>query len=71
MHPSGVVNRLEYLVDVANDRVKDEVKVLAPSADENQIQNLQNLIETSRGLNLLYRNVRHHYLAGKKGRNLV
>ena len=70
MDPSGVVKRLEYLVDVANERVKDEVKVLAPSADENQIQNLQNLVETARGLNLLYRNVRHHYLAGKKGGTL-
>jgi len=70
MDPSGVVKRLEYLVDAANERVKDEIKVLAPSADENQIQNLQNLVETARGLNLLYRNVRHHYLAGKKGGTL-
>ncbi len=67
MDPSGVVNRLEYLVNTADDRVKDEVKALAPSADENQIQNLQNLVETARGLNSLYRTVRHHYLTGKKG----
>jgi hypothetical protein len=40
---------------------------LAPSADETQIQNLQNLVETATGLNSLYRTVRHHYLAGKKG----
>ena len=70
MDPSGVVKRLEYLVDAANERVKDEIKVLAPSADENQIQNLQNLVETARGLNLFYRNVRYHYLAGKKGGTL-
>jgi len=67
MDPSGVVKRLECLVDAADERVKDEVKALAPSADENQIQNLQNLVETTRGLNSLYRTVRHHYLAGKKG----
>ncbi|PVX25191.1 MAG: DUF1512 domain-containing protein [Candidatus Bathyarchaeum sp.] len=67
MDPSGVVNRLEYLVNTADDRVKEEVKTLAPSADEKQIQNLQNLVETARGLNSLYRTVRHHYLVGKKG----
>jgi hypothetical protein len=67
MDPSGVVNRLEHLVDTADARVKEEIKALAPSADEKQIQNLQNLVETARGLNSLYRTVRHHYLAGKKG----
>jgi hypothetical protein len=67
MDPSGIVNRLEYLVDTADARVKEEIKALAPSADEKQIQNLQNLVETARGLNSLYRTVQHHYLAGKKG----
>jgi hypothetical protein len=67
MDPSGIVNRLEYLVDTADARVKEEVKVLAPSADEKQVQNLQNLVETARGLNSLYRTVRHHYLVGKRG----
>ncbi|MCW4015610.1 MAG: DUF1512 domain-containing protein [Candidatus Bathyarchaeota archaeon] len=70
MDPSGVVNRLEHLVNTADTRVKEEVKALAPSADEKQIQNLQNLVETARGLNSLYRTVRHHYLAGKKGGNI-
>jgi len=67
MDPSGVVQRLEHLVDTADARVKEEIKTLAPSADEKQIQNLQNLVETVRGLNSLYRTVRHHYLVGKKG----
>ena len=67
MDPAGVVERLECLVDAADERVKEEVKALAPSADENQVQNLQNLVETARSLNSLYRTVRHHYLAGKKG----
>ena len=48
MDPSGVVRRLEHLVDVADATVKSEVKALVPSADETQIQNLQNLVETAR-----------------------
>jgi len=67
MDPSGIVHRLEFLVDTADARVKEEIKALAPSADETQIQNLHNLVETAQGLNSLYRTVRHHYLAGKKG----
>ena len=67
MDPSGIVHRLEFLVDTADSRVKEEIKALAPSADETQIQNLHNLVETAQGLNSLYRTVRHHYLAGKKG----
>lgn len=67
MDPSGVVNRLDYLVNTADERIKEEVKVLAPSADYKQVQNLQNLVETARGINSLYRTVRHHYLVGKKG----
>jgi hypothetical protein len=70
MDPSGIVHRLEYLVNTADDRVKEEVKALAPSADETQIQNLHNLVETARGLNSLYRTVRHHYLAGRKSGNI-
>jgi hypothetical protein len=67
MDPSGIVHRLEFLVDTADARVKEEIKALAPSANETQIQNLHNLVETAQGLNSLYRTVRHHYLTGKKG----
>lgn len=66
MDPNGVVKRLECLVDAADERVKEEVKLLAPNADEAQVRNLQNLVETARGINSLYRTVRHHYLSGKK-----
>ncbi|WGM88793.1 MAG: DUF1512 domain-containing protein [Candidatus Bathyarchaeum tardum] len=67
MDPKGVVQRLEHLVNSADNRFKDEIKLLAPSADEKQLQNLGNLVETAHGLNSLYRTVRHHYLTGKKG----
>ena len=66
LDPSGVVKRLEFLVDTADERVREEIKMLAPSADEEQVQNLHNLVETAWALNSLYRTVRHHYLVGKK-----
>jgi len=66
MDPSGVVHRLEHLLDTADIRIKDEVKAIAPHADEVQLENLQNLVEATQALNNMYRVVRHFYLLGKK-----
>jgi hypothetical protein len=64
--PSGVVQRLEHLLDTADMRIKEEVKAIAPHADEVQLENLQNLVEATQALNSMYRVVRHFYLLGKK-----
>lgn len=66
LDPSGVVHRLEHLLDTADIRIKDEVKAIAPHADEVQLENLQNLVEATQALNNMYRVVRHFYLLGKK-----
>ena len=66
MDPSGVVQRFEHLLDTADVRIKDEVKAIAPFADESQLQNLQNLVEAAQALNTIFRVVRHYYLLGKK-----
>jgi hypothetical protein len=66
MDPAGVVQRLEHLFDTADSRIRDEIKAIAPSADECQVLNLQNLLEAAQVLNTLYRVVRHYYLLGKR-----
>jgi len=66
MDPAGVVQRLEHLFDTADSRIRDEIKAIAPNADESQLMNLQNLLEAAQVLNTLYRVVRHYYLSGKK-----
>lgn len=66
MDPSGIIRRLEHLLDTTDVRIKDDVKAIAPHADENQLQNLQNLVEAAQALNTMYRVVRHYYLLGKK-----
>jgi len=66
MDPAGVVQRLEHLFDSADSRIRDEIKAIAPGADESQLLNLQNLLEAAQALNTLYRVVRHYYLLGKK-----
>jgi hypothetical protein len=66
MDPSGIVWKLEHVLDVRDVRFKDEVKLMAPEADETQINNLENTLEAAMALNMIYKVIRHFYLLGKK-----
>ena len=66
LDPSGIIKRLEHLIDVRDFRFKDEVKLMVPNADETQINNLTNMLEAALALNQIYKIVRHFYLVGKK-----
>lgn len=66
LDPAGVVWKLEHILDVRDTRFKDEVKLMAPSADETQTNNLENTLEAAMALNYIYKVVRHYYLLGKK-----
>ncbi|MEM2942480.1 MAG: DUF1512 domain-containing protein [Candidatus Bathyarchaeia archaeon] len=66
MDPAGIVWKLDHLMDVRDNKFKDDVKKLAPEADEAQVNNLENLVEGSLALNTIYRVVRHFYLLGRK-----
>jgi hypothetical protein len=66
LDPAGVVWKLEHILDVRDVRFKDEVKIMAPSADETQTNNLENTLEAAMALNYIYKVIRHYYLLGKK-----
>ena len=66
LDPSGVIWRLEHLLDVRDVRFKDDVKLMAPQADDTQINNLENMLEAALALNIIYKVIRHFYLLGKK-----
>jgi hypothetical protein len=66
LDPSGVVWKLEHILDVRDSRFKDEVKLMAPAADKTQMNNLENTLEAAMALNYIYKVVRHFYLLGKK-----
>lgn len=70
LDPSGIIPKLEHIVDIRDNRFKDEVRLMAPKADENQIDNLENLLDVALGLNYIYRVVRHFYLLGKKTKSI-
>jgi hypothetical protein len=66
MDPSGIVHKLDHILDVRDTRLKDEVKLMAPACDEIQVNNLENTLEAAMALNFIYKVVRHYYIQGKK-----
>lgn len=66
LDPSGVIWRLEHMLDVRDLRFKDDVKLMAPKADDTQINNLENMLEATLALNVIYRVIRHYYVLGRK-----
>jgi hypothetical protein len=66
LDPAGVVWKLEHILDVRDERLKDEVKLMAPAADTTQANNLENTLEAAMALNFIYKVIRHFYLLGKK-----
>ncbi|MCW4019566.1 MAG: DUF1512 domain-containing protein [Candidatus Bathyarchaeota archaeon] len=66
MDPAGIVYKLDHILDVREDRMKDEVKVMAPASDEVQGYNLENTLEAAMALNFIYKVIRHYYIQGKK-----
>jgi len=70
LDPAGIIWRLEHLLDVVETRFKDDVKLMAPQADETQINNLEMTLEVALFLNEIYKIIRHLYLLGKKTQSL-
>lgn len=66
MDPAGIVWKFEHILDVRDDRFKDEVKLMAPAADKTNINNLENTLEAAAALNMIYKVIRHFYILGKK-----
>jgi len=66
LDPAGIVWKLEHILDVRDDRFKDEVKLMAPAADDVQANNLENTLEAALALNYIYKVIRHFYMLGKK-----
>ncbi|MFW9799226.1 MAG: DUF1512 family protein, partial [Candidatus Thorarchaeota archaeon] len=66
LDPAGVLKRLDHLLDERRDRFQEFVSELAPEATPAQQQTLENTLEVSQVLDLIYRIVRHFYILGSK-----
>ncbi len=66
LDPSGLVGKLEHVLDTYDTTLKTEVKTLAAGANDAQVSTLTNQLEISIGLDTMYRVVRHYYLLARK-----
>ncbi len=66
LDPAGVLKRLDHILDERRDRFQEFVSSLAPDATESQCQSLENTLEVTQVLGLIFRIVRHFYILGKK-----
>ena len=66
LDPAGILKRLDHLLDESKDRFQEFVAEVAPEATEGIEQNLENTLEVTQVLGLIFRVVRHFYLLGKK-----
>lgn len=66
MDPSGLVGKVEHVVRLQDDRMRDEIKRMAPQADAVQISVAQNILEVATSLNQVFKIVRHFYIQGQK-----
>src|SRR5512139_272586 len=60
MDPAGIVYKLDHILDVRDERMKNEVKLMAPASDEIQVNNLENTLEAAMALNYIFKVVRHY-----------
>lgn len=66
LDPSGLVGKLEHVLDNYDSHLKAEVRILAIGASEAEVNTLTNQLEVSIGLDQMYRVVRHYYLLARK-----
>ncbi len=71
LDPSGIIPKLDHLMNVRENRWDDVVKQLVPGLEGPESSNLENLIEASMAVDQVYRIVRHFYIQGKKSQSLV
>jgi hypothetical protein len=70
LDPSGIVPKIEHVVRLQDDRMRAEIKKLAPEADRLQVSVAQNILEVATSLNQMYKIVRHFYIQGQKTKSI-
>jgi len=71
LDPYGVIPKIDHVIDVRDNRYREEVKMLAPNADSIQGSNLENLLEASMAVDYIYRLIKHYLILGKKSKSMI
>jgi len=71
LDPYGIVEKFKHILDLRDERIKAFIKQVAPKVPPTYISNIEGLLETTIGLNELYKLVRHYFILGKKTKNVI
>lgn len=66
MDPYGIVEKVEHIINVRDERIRSEVRLIVQGINEVDVLKLENILEAASALNLIYKVVRHLYLVGKR-----
>ncbi|HLI46059.1 MAG TPA: DUF1512 family protein, partial [Geobacterales bacterium] len=67
--PYGILNRLEYIIDLSRFRLRSLLKSYAPNIDEGTLSTLENTAAVANILHLINKVAKHYYNLAKKFRN--
>jgi len=73
LDPYGIIPKLDHIIDVRDDRFKEEVATLAPNVTPGspEAQNLENIVEAAGAVDYIYRLIKHFLIMGKKSKSYI
>jgi len=71
LDPFGVIEKFNHIIDIRDERFREEVDILAPNADLARKQQLENLLEAAMAVDFVYRLVKHYLILGKKSKSMI
>ena len=71
LDPRGIIEKLDYILNVRDKRVESFIKRVVPNIEPVFLSNMEGLLETNLVLNYLYREMRHLLILGKKTKNMI
>ncbi len=71
LDPYGLIPKIDHVIDVRDNRFREEVALLAPNGDDVVRQTLENLFEATMAVNFIYRLIRHYLILGKKSKSMI
>ncbi len=68
--PYGIVKKIKHILRTSEKGLEERIAQIAPKATRVDIQNLSNIVELARALNIIYKVLNHYYLIARKFRSL-
>ncbi|RLE65020.1 MAG: DUF1512 domain-containing protein [Thermoprotei archaeon] len=68
--PFKIITKLKHLISTENKRLSNEIKILVPSLNDNDVENLKNMVSAARALNSIYKMLDHYYRLARKFKSL-